>query len=100
MKTLKPLLRVVTLMVVLLALCLSRQGTAATTLEVNNTGACDDSTGTPVYCTLGAAIAAAAPRDTIEVVNGTYFENVDIGKDNLTLEGDSETVIFPSEPGI
>jgi parallel beta-helix repeat protein len=90
MNTPKQLLRVG--MLVLLALGLSRQGEAAT-LEVDNTGACDNSTGTPAYCTISAAIAAAAPGDTIEVDNGTYFENVDIDKDNLTLDGDSDPVI-------
>ena len=66
----------------------------ADTLEVNgNDPDCaDDGTGSS-YCTIQAAIDAASPHDTINVVAGTYNETItfDAGfdKDALTISGDA-----------
>ena len=39
------------------------------------------------FCTIGAALTAASPGDTIEVAAGRYTESVVIMKDGLTLRG-------------
>jgi len=46
-------------------------------------------TGTPAspFCTIGAAIAAASPGDTIEVAAGIYPESLVVNQDDLTLLG-------------
>src|SRR2546428_12549373 len=41
----------------------------------------------PGYPTIGAAVTAAMPGDTIMVCAGLYAEQVQINKDNLTLRG-------------
>jgi hypothetical protein len=58
---------------------------AATTLYVNAAG-CNNATGSPSYCTIGAAVKAASPGDTIVVSAGTYAESVTVNKP-LTIEG-------------
>lgn len=58
---------------------------AATTWNVD-ASACDDTTGTPAFCTIGAAIATAAAGDTIQIVAADYAENLFIDK-SLTLLG-------------
>jgi hypothetical protein len=58
----------------------------AGTLTVDNKGTCNDITGSPAYCTIGAAIAAANTGDTIVVASGTYTENITVNK-KLLLEG-------------
>lgn len=40
------------------------------------------------YGSIGAAIAAADPGDTIRISTGTYYEFIDLINDELTLEGD------------
>src|SRR5277367_190653 len=39
------------------------------------------------YSTIGAAVTAANPYDTIKVAAGTYAEDVVIGKQGLSLQG-------------
>ena len=53
------------------------------------------------YSTIQAAIYAANPGDTIFVYNGTYYENVVVNKNDLTLIGQnrSNTVIDGKETG-
>ncbi|MFK0255170.1 hypothetical protein [Streptomyces sp. NPDC090445] len=61
---------------------------AASTLVVSATGAtahCPSAT----FTTVGAAVAAAAPGDTIHVCPGIYNEIVEADKANLTLEGET-----------
>jgi len=60
-------------------------GVSAATLDVDNTVACNDTTGTP-YCTIQAAVNAAIAGDTINVATGTYAESVLIDK-TLILNG-------------
>jgi hypothetical protein len=66
---------------------------AASTLTVDNADlACSDVTGAP-YCTIQAAINAAADGDTVYVKNGTYAEALNIYK-SLTLEGQSRAGVI------
>ncbi len=57
---------------------------AAATLTVDGTGPCDDTTGTPAYCTIQAAVDDAVDGDVVQVEPGVYAENVSIAVD-LTL---------------
>jgi len=66
---------------------------AANTLIVDGSDpTCNNATG-PVYCTVQAAINAAASGDTVFVKNGTYLETLDIYK-SLTLEGESQAGVI------
>jgi parallel beta-helix repeat protein len=53
----------------------------AVTITVDDSGGAD-------HLTIQAAVNAANPGDTVYVYNGTYYENVAIGK-NITLMGES-----------
>ena len=72
----------------------------ADTLTVNNTIACNDTTGSPAYCTIQAAVDAASAGDTISVAAGTYTEGITLTPEkDLTLAGaghDIVTWICPS----
>lgn len=75
-------------------LCLTSQiqirAAGPSTLVVDDDGFAvlgDCNASTAAYPTISAAIAAASPGDTISVCVGLYNEQVDINKDNLTLEG-------------
>ena len=67
----------------------------AATLNVDqNDAGCDDVAGTP-YCTIQAAVTAAASGDTINIASGLYSENVVATSKGLTLVGeDVETTII------
>jgi len=57
----------------------------AATLQVDNGNpGCNDTTGTP-YCTIQAAVDAAAPGDTIMVAAGTYNGGIVVDKAGLRL---------------
>ncbi len=74
-------------MLLLVGACIGVSGAfASTTLNVNNTPGCNDVTGSPYYCTIGAAVVAASPGDTIMVAAGIYNESVAVDK-TLTLLG-------------
>jgi hypothetical protein len=72
------------------ALTVSAQATAATTLVVDDDGmaAVDNcAASTAAFTMINAAIAAASPGDTIQVCPGNYPEMVNINKNNLNLRG-------------
>ncbi len=48
------------------------------------------------YPTIGSALQAANPGDTIRVHPGTYQEAVDITKNNITLQGVNQSAIIQS----
>jgi len=70
----------------------------ATDRNVNNTGLCNDVTGTPAYCTIQAAVNAASPGDTINVAAGTYPELVKITQ-TLILQGAQHGIDARSRSG-
>lgn len=65
-----------------LFIVITKKVTAATTLIVDDNGACPGAT----YFTIQSAVNAAAPGDTIQVCPGTYTETVTVNK-ALTLLG-------------
>lgn len=65
----------------------------AITLSVNiNDPSCDDASGTP-FCSIGAALGAALPGDTITVANGVYPESVVIAINSIGVIGQGRPVI-------
>jgi hypothetical protein len=56
-------------------------------VDANYAGCPGSGTADDPFCTIGAAIVAAAPGDTIEVAAGRYTEYVTVTKDGLTLRG-------------
>src|SRR5678815_1877855 len=56
-------------------------------VDANYTGCPGGGTADDPFCTIGAAIVAAAAGDTIEVAAGRYIEYVTVTKDGLTLRG-------------
>lgn len=56
--------------------------------------------GVPVHPTIGAAVAAAAPGETIVVCPGTYSEHVTVDKADLTLQAKGRVnLVGPGTPG-
>src|SRR3989454_9465495 len=89
--------------------CLLASSTAAfaTTRWVNDPPNSYSPPGTsctnPGYATIGAAVAAAMPGDTIKVCPGFYAEQVNVNKNNLALLGaqagvDARTRPFVPDP--
>ncbi|MDQ6802230.1 MAG: right-handed parallel beta-helix repeat-containing protein, partial [Acidobacteriota bacterium] len=60
------------------------------TLNVTNAAGCSDTTGRP-YCTINAAIVAAASGDTIQIAAGTYAGNITAFSKSLTFIGAGST---------
>jgi hypothetical protein len=58
----------------------------AATLNVNNALGCSDSSGSPAYCTIQAAVNVAVSGDTIDVASGTYIEDDTVNK-SVTIDG-------------
>ncbi len=75
------------LAVVVALFAFSASAMAQTTIVVNPTAGCNDTplAGEP-YCTIQAAVTAAAPGDTITVAAGTYPEEVNVTK-QVTILG-------------
>src|SRR3954470_17771382 len=49
--------------------------------QVDNTNVrCNDATGTPVYCTIQAAVNASSPGEEVDVSASTYHELVVVNK--------------------
>jgi hypothetical protein len=65
---------------------------SAATLQVDNSGTCDDVTGIPAYCTIQAAIGAAADGDTINVAAGTYAEILTVNRPLSIIGAGSDVV--------
>jgi parallel beta-helix repeat protein len=55
--------------------------------------------GRPLHGTIGAAVAAASPGETIVVCAGEYFENVVVDKADLTLRGQGIARLRPGSVG-
>jgi RHS repeat-associated protein/uncharacterized repeat protein (TIGR01451 family) len=60
------------------------------TRNVNNAAGCSDTSGSP-YCTINAAILAAAPGDTIQIAAGTYAGTIASFSKPLTFVGAGST---------
>jgi hypothetical protein len=76
---------------------------AQTTHVVDDDGfasAADCNATTPAFPTISAAVAFASPGDTIKVCPGTYNEQVQINKNNLTLLGAQAGVDARARPFI
>lgn len=67
----------------------------AAILTVDNRASCDNTTGSPAYCTIQAAVNAASAGDTITVRSGVYNEHVVITK-SLRLRGDPGDTTNPA----
>ena len=75
---------------------------ALTPLAARAATLCVDRTNPSCFATIGAAVAAAAPGDTVQIARGLYLENVTVppGKDGLRIIGAGRelTVIDPDAP--
>ena len=84
----------------LLVLALPAAAAAQTTWHVDASYAGCPGSGSAAdpFCTIGAALAAASPGDTIEVAAGHYAENLQIATDDLHLVGAGADVTTISGP--
>ncbi len=80
----------------LLALCLSTSiGAAGPVLIVDQKArACNDLTGKPAFCSLGPAIAAAAPGAVVQISAGVYA-----GPDNRQIDFYKSLTLLGAGPG-
>lgn len=87
-------------LVALLAFSTATANAAVLSVDGANVG-CSDLTGTP-YCTIGAAVAAAGPNDTINVAAHTYGESGIAVDKALTIAGagPGSTIVDPGGSGI
>ena len=84
----------------LLVLALSASAAAQTTwhVDANYAGCPGSGTAGDPFCTIGAALTAASPGDTIAVAAGHYAENLLITTDDLHLVGAGADVTTISGP--
>jgi parallel beta-helix repeat protein len=83
-------------LVLALACSLSAVPAAAVDRVVDDNGvAC--LSGRPLHTTIGGAVAAAAPGETILVCAGTYTENVAVNKADLTLRAQGLVRLQPGD---
>ena len=54
----------------------------------------------PLHATIGAAVAAASPGETILVCPGNYVENVVVNTADLTIRGQGIVRLRPGDPGL
>ena len=96
------MLRPASLSPVLALLVLALPAAAAQTtwhVDANYAGCPGSGSAGDPFCTIGAALTAASPGDTIEVAAGRYTEYLMIMKDGLTLRGAGATVTEIVGPG-
>lgn len=86
--------RVIGLCLVLLMALIPLASVQGATFQVDGSDpGCSDITGAP-YCTIQAAINAAASGDTINVAAGTYAEILSITTDGISLIGADEATVI------
>jgi len=85
--------RILVIGIAFLIVCASLGVTSAKTLYVDDDGGYD-------FTRIQEAIDEASPGDTIFVYNGTYEENLEIDKGNLTIVGENrDKVIIDGKKG-
>jgi parallel beta-helix repeat protein len=90
-------MRLVAVAVALCALLAAVPAAAVDRVVDDNLAAC--LSGRPLHGTIGAAVAAAAPGETILVCAGTYVENVVLDKPDVTVRGQGIVRLRPGSVG-
>lgn len=92
--------KIVTILTLVVSIAIASPAQAVT-LPVNiNDLSCDDSLGTTLFCSIGAALNAALPEDIIQVAGGVYFEGISIDINNVAVIGQGRPVIDGNDVAI